>query len=281
MATLCRRCSLRDRLLIAVLIVATRQGLADDAEPADGAPNAGATAILQVHLAALKVSVAGSGDNPTWQVIPQALLKYNDPARRYLAGGVWRIGKSGRPKGLVVLELWPDGAGPRRGKLHHELSSFQSGGLELTSSTGISWRPRKSVLDFKPLSHVPRPAPTAKQRLRQMKQLAREFAIEESYQGDVSVLRLLPRPIDRYEDPNAGIDDGAMFAFTYGTNPELVLLLECDGDEWQFALARLSWAELNVQRDGELLQVLPELSAPAPHDPYTPQTVTVLLPQPQ
>lgn len=277
-AILFHRGSLRDVLVIALLIVSTRQGIADDGEPAAGAPNDGAAAILQLHLDALKVSLAGSGDNPAWQVVPQALLKYSDPARRYLAGGVWRIGTSGRPKGLVVLELWPDDANPRRGKLHHELSSFQSGGLELTSSAGIAWHPRKSVLDFKPLNNVSLPERTARQRLRQMKQLAREFAIEENYKGDVSVLRLLPRPLDRYEDREAGIDDGAMFAFTYGTNPELVLLLECHGDEWQFALARLSWAELKIERAGEPLQVFPEINSTARNDAYTPQTVDVLLP---
>jgi hypothetical protein len=277
-AILLHRASLRNGLVMALLMVSTRQTIADDAEPAAGAANDSATAIMQLHLDALKVSVVGSGDIATWQVNPQALLKYNDPARRYLAGGVWRIGMSGRPKGLVVLELWPDDASPGRGKLHHELSSFQSGGLELTSSADIAWHPRKSVLDFKPLSHVTPPAQTAKQRLQQMKQIAREFAIEENYKGDVSVLRLLPRPIDRYEDREAGVDDGAMFAFTYGTNPELVLLLECHGDEWQFAMARLSWAELKVERAGEPLQVFPEINSTARNDAYTPQTVDVVLP---
>ncbi|MGH7134341.1 MAG: hypothetical protein ACREHD_01290 [Pirellulales bacterium] len=92
------RSSLRDGLVVAMLLLFTRQGVADDAEPAASAPNDGATAILQLHLDALKVSVAGSGDNTTWQVVPQALLKYNDPARRYLAGGclAHRSGAVGR-----------------------------------------------------------------------------------------------------------------------------------------------------------------------------------------
>jgi hypothetical protein len=264
--------------VIAALTVISRQGIAEDGKAPADKPNAGAEAILLSHLEAIKVSSLGAGDDATSQVSPEALLKYSDPARRYLAGGVWRIGKSGRPKGLVALELWPDDADPLRGKLHHELSSFQAGGLELTSSAGIAWRPRQSVLEFKPLSGAPRPAQTAERRLLQMKKLAGEFAVKETYQGDVSVLRLLPRPLDRYEDREAGIDDGAMFAFTYGTNPELILLLECRGEEWQFALARLSGAELNVKRGGELLQDFPEIYG-APHDAYTSQTVTVLLPQ--
>ncbi|HUY88177.1 MAG TPA: hypothetical protein VMV10_05560 [Pirellulales bacterium] len=263
-----------------LLTVSPRQGLADDPKAADK-PNDGAEAILQSHLDALKVSVAGAANDATLQVAPQALLKYNDPARRYLAACVWRIGKLGRPKGLVVLELWPHGADARRGELHHELSSFHPGGLALTGAAGVAWRPRKSVLEFKPLDDAPLPARTAERRLLQMKQLARGFAIKESFQEDVSMLRLLPRPIDRYEDRKAGIDDGAMFAFTYGTNPELVLLLECQGKEWQFALARLGGAELNVKRGDKTLQVFPELVATAPNDAYTAQTITVLLPQPK
>jgi hypothetical protein len=116
--------------------------------------------------------------------------------------------------------------------------------------------------------------------LQQKKQLARGFDVNEKYQGDVSVLRLLPRPINRYDDRELGIDDGAIFVFTHGTNAELVLLLECHGDAWQFAVARLSWAELNIKRSGGPFQILPEIN-PAPNDAYTSQTVTTPLPHSQ
>jgi len=270
---------LRDALLLVLLAVAARRAVADEPKAAN-AQNDGAEAIVRSHLAALKVSLSDQKNDASLQLAPQALLKYNDPARRYLAAGVWRIGKSGRPKGLVVLELCRNAADAGRGELHHELSSFQSDGLELTGAEGVAWRPRGSVLEFKPFDDAPAPAPTAERRLLQMKQLARGFAVKESYQGDVSTLRLLPRPIDRYEDRQGGIDDGAMFAFTYGTNPELVLLLECQGKEWRFALARLGGAELNVKRGDKTLQVFPELAASAPNDAYTAQTISVPLMQP-
>jgi hypothetical protein len=114
-----------------------------------------------------------------------------------------------------------------------------------------------------------------------MKDLARGLEVKETYQGDVSVLRLLPHPIDRYEDRAAGIDDGAMFAFTYGTNPELVLLLECQGEDWKFALARLGGAELNVKRGDVTLQSFPGLDGSARDDAYTAQTISVPLPEGQ
>lgn len=271
---------LRASFALALVVAASRRGIADEGQAADDPPTSNVESILQSHLDALQVSEPGAQDGATLTIARPALLKYNDPARRYLAGGVWRIGKSGRPKGLVALELWPADADPLRGKLHHELSSFEPGGLDATNSGGIAWHPRKSVLEFKPLGEAPRPASTAERRLLQMKELARGFVVEENYHQDVSVLRLLPRPIDRYQDRAAGIDDGAMFAFTYGTNPELVLLLECRGETWQFAVARLSWAELNVKPGGQAARVLPQIT-PAPNDAYTSQTVTVLLPQPR
>lgn len=281
--TICRQRFPRSWLagpVIALLIFSPRPAFADEPKAPADKPNAPAEAVLKSHLDALQVSLAGAAADAKLQVAPQRLLKYSDPARSYSAAGVWRIGLSGRPKGLVVLELCPHGADPRRGELHHELSSFQPGGLELTGAAGVDWRPRESVLEFKPLDNAPAPAAMAARRLRQMKQLAKGFAIKESYQGDVSVLRLLEHPIDRYEDGKAGIVDGAMFAFVYGTNPELALLLECDAKAWQFAVARLGGAELNVRRGSETLQDFPELSTPAaPHAPYTAQTITVLLPQ--
>jgi hypothetical protein len=271
---------LRGGLALVLMFVSLRQGNADEPKAAEK-PNEGAEAILESHLAAMKVSSADGANEVALQLGPQALLKYNDPARGYPAAGLWRIGKSGRPKGLVVLELCHNAADSRRGDLHHELSSFESEGLALSGVDGVAWRPRASVLDFKPLDDAPAPASTAQRRLLQMKQLARDFAITESYQGDVSTLRLLPRPIDRYEDRKAGIDDGAMFAFTYGTNPELVLLLKCQDKEWQFAVARLGGAELTVKRGDKTVQVFPELGATAPDDAYTAQTISVLLPQRQ
>jgi hypothetical protein len=147
-------------VLLMLLIVFPPHGIAEYPKAASE-PNDGIETVLQSHLDALKVSIAGAAGDATLRVSPPALLKYSDPARRYLAGGVWRIGKSGRPKGLVALELWPDDANPRRGKLHHELSSFESDGLDATSTAGIAWHPRTSVLELKPLADAPRPAQTA------------------------------------------------------------------------------------------------------------------------
>ena len=84
-----------------------------------------------------------------------------------------------------------------------------------------------------------------------MKELARRFKAFEFFQprGSDSLeryeLRLLPQPIHRYADASAGLLDGALFVIAYGTNPEVVLVIEANGKEktqpvWTFALARIA-----------------------------------------
>lgn len=49
----------------------------------------------------------------------------------------------------------------------------------------------------------------------------------------VQQMRLLPRPLCRYSDPESNIVDGAVFGFaTNGVNPDLHVLIEIvkDGD---------------------------------------------------
>lgn len=75
------------------------------------------------------------------------------------------------------------------------------------------WLPRAAV-PFLALPDALTPAPTAARRTLQMRELARKFTahtiddIQERWQ-----LRLLSRPLYRYEKPDGEIIDGALFAF--------------------------------------------------------------------
>ena len=68
-------------------------------------------------------------------------------------------------------------------------------------------------------------------------------------------MRVLPTPLLRYEDEDAGIRDGALFVLAGGTDPEALLVIELSatgsGDPlWRFALNRVSSGELHVSLDG-------------------------------
>jgi hypothetical protein len=91
--------------------------------------------------------------------------------------------------------------------------------------------------------------------LAQLKELARRFSVRVGDARANHKMRFLPTPVHRYADPQAGIQDGAVFAFAAtGTNPGVVLLLELyqpQGDEakWQYSLSRLGIGEVAVQLD--------------------------------
>ena len=86
-------------------------------------------------------------------------------------------------------------------------------------------------------------------RLRQMKTLAKNFkATLLGWNADNSEreeLRPMSRPIYRYKikEPDK-VQDGALFAYATGTDPEVLLVIEAFGEagayEWQYAFVRRS-----------------------------------------
>jgi hypothetical protein len=103
-------------------------------------------------------------------------------------------------------------------------------------------------------------------RLRQMKAIVERFkATMTGWKGDNSdreELRLLPRPLYRYELKEAkesipNLVDGALFAFVMGTDPEVVMVLEAVGPTdqavWQYAFARATSGGLEAKLDGRVV----------------------------
>jgi hypothetical protein len=121
--------------------------------------------------------------------------------------------------------------------------------------THVRWQPAEG-LQRTPVPEAPAPADTAAGRLTQMRQLARDFTAHMEADGSWE-LRLLPQPLFRYESDEAGVADGALFTYvwTKGTDPELVLLLECrtgeNGPAWHFAPVRFSNRSLALAHQGK------------------------------
>jgi hypothetical protein len=133
-----------------------------------------------------------------------------------------------------------------------------SSGPNVVLETPLSgrWQPRATAFEPSALGDGP-PAVKESARLRQLKDAARRFAAHEFWDPDHSryELRLLPQPVHRYSDPAKGVQDGGVFVFAHGTNPECLLLIDAIGESlasarWQYALVRSADAELHVELDG-------------------------------
>jgi hypothetical protein len=237
-------------------LVAAQTSKRDSTDSAQATPSAAGLrmTVMQEAIRRLEAS-SGELDEGKLAFAAKPLLRYSDPTRDLdkasplLDATVWRLGQQGRPTGLVTLELYraPD----KPTVLAFEFVSLvpEPFALSLRDDAKVKWKATGTEFKRAVLADGPRPAKTATARLQQMRQLARRFAVLEKFGGEEIDCRLLTQPIDRYESPDDGIVDGAIFAFANGTNPEAAILLECDDTTWWHANVRMGAAELTVELD--------------------------------
>ena len=88
-----------------------------------------------------------------------------------------------------------------------------------------------------------------------MHDLAGEFRAEDDFWNrGWNALRLLPKPISRYGKAGGTPEDGALFAFVLGTDPEAFLFIEArkgaSALEWQYAFAPMTCWGLKAEHKG-------------------------------
>jgi hypothetical protein len=158
----------------------------------------------------------------------------------------------GRPEAIASIFSTP---APIKGKrsILHEFHSLSTSVLVPQREGENRWEPQAG-LTFKPLPDAPVPADSARQRMFQMRALSRDFTAHSIDQAERPwELRLLTRPLFRYESTDSGIIDGALFAFvtSAGTDPEVIVVLEAeraaDGPIWTYAACRFSDLDLHLE----------------------------------
>ena len=207
--------------------------------------------VMRAAVTALEGSSRELKPN-TLTAAPEPLLRYSDPTPRVvcLDAGVWRLGTEGRPTAFVTLELYRTPAGAHF--LSYEFLSLTEKKFALKHKTEeVRWDATASGLNLKELPDAPKPAATPAARLAQMRQLARRFSAKETFNKESVECRLLAQPIDRYESEAEKIVDGAIFALAVGTNPEIGIVFESDGQRWRYGTLRFGSAAVTVTLDGK------------------------------
>jgi hypothetical protein len=184
--------------------------------------------------------------------------------------------------------MWKEGERPaifaqifqlKTGLWIHECQSLASAGFSMRLGKETKWEPEEAALKFSPLPDAPRAADSALKRLIQMKALAARFSATDDFKSMVDgkatryELRLLSTPVYRYRDPKQGINDGVVFAFVHGTDPELFLILEHQGKGdkagWSYALAPMTcWAVQAKLGKAEVWSVPERLNKSTARGPY-------------
>jgi hypothetical protein len=192
---------------------------------------------------------------------PQPVLRWRNVARGQEGEAMMVVwAHNGRPLAMASIYPW-------RGKLCHEFDSLsRENKLIARDKDQVIWSPSSAGVEFKDMPGSPKPAKKLAERLRQMKAIAERFrATMTGWQGDDTdreELRLMPRPLFRYDltnakEPDPNLLDGALFGYVQGTDPEVVLVLEAIGTAekaaWQYALVRATSGGLEVKLGAEVV----------------------------
>jgi hypothetical protein len=187
-------------------------------------------------------------------------MRWTNHLGRRFYGDVFVWTYKGRPEVVASVN---NVFGVKRG-MEAEIVSVSTGRPLLTHNEKAKWNPDEAGAEFKPLPGAPKPGATPAARLLQMRNLAAQFAVGADYGIDKEMkedLRLMAAPIFRYQSDAQDVVDGGLFAFTKGTDPDALLLIEArkvkDGVEWQYAFARLNgWCSLRgAHKDNEVWKV--------------------------
>ena len=188
---------------------------------------------------------------------------------------LWTAG--GRPEALTSIYPW-------RGNLAFEFVSLSDGDRLVAREDGSTvWAPAVPGIAFQDVPDAPAPAESPAARLAQLKALAGRFKATmtgwNADDSDRAALRLLPKPIYRYELGDAkparpDLNDGAVFAFVLGTDPEAVLILEAargdDRARWRYAFGRATYAGVEARLDSAVVWTAPKL--PSQSNPSLPMS---------
>jgi len=170
---------------------------------------------------------------------------------------------------------------PLRGNIQHEFDAIYGRDISARrkGDSDLVWRPGPPNLKATPVPETPTPERTPAGRLRQMKTLAEQFQASmlgwNPQDGVREELRLLPRPLYRYELPkDSDLLDGAVFAFVTGTDPEALVMLEAtkgDTPAWQYTFVRRTSAGLEARHRDKVVWTADPL--PDGSDPEKPHYV--------
>jgi hypothetical protein len=170
---------------------------------------------------------------------PTPLLIYSNPIRGDVHGNVFVWTLNGHPEVIGAFFDYRS-----ENKLDSEMHMLSHSGIAARRDGETFWKPAKPGVEFRDLPGAPKPGDSPPARSRQMKQFAERFRVERTHpeQGK-EALRMLPKPIYRWGLQDERAQDGAIFAFVEGTDPEAFLLLETTEGKnpvWRYAFARMN-----------------------------------------
>jgi hypothetical protein len=237
-------------------------------------------------LASELTLISPADKQATFALTPQPVLHYDNATGLSTDGVTFLFLAGTRPAAAVSFSIrrTPQNA------VYRECTSLWREPLDCQHNGASFWSPQRGGLLVQRLKDGPMPADGERQRLVQMRNIARRFAVtwHHSRTDEVTELHLMPTPIHRFAAEPEGIVDGALFVFSPTNDPEMLLLLEAVRDKpaeaayWRYSLARMSSLKELVRLDGDEVWTVSNFHQDATDDrrtgPYSEQRVGTYMP---
>ena len=191
------------------------------------------------------------------EIVAEPVFRWQNLARANGQSGamfVWV--DQGRP--VVIGGVFSNPENDRRVIMHEFHALGPDRLFPVFRESESKWLPGAGVT-LHPLPNSPQVEETAAKRTLQLRAIARDFSANSTdNEKQRWELRLLPKPLYRYDKPQDDVIDGALLAFVSdaGTDPEIILILEArkestGGTAWHYRTVRLSISDLYVDHKGE------------------------------
>jgi hypothetical protein len=183
-----------------------------------------------------------------------SLLRWHNSVNQSVYGNIFIWLHAGRPELVASIYRFYE----PKVEFAAEFQSLSLAPLVMEKGGKEVWTPKRPGIVFEEFPGAASPSQSKPQRLLEMRNLAEQFSVQlTDWSGETYLLRMMPRPLVRYESPESEVLDGALFAFTYTTDPELLVMVEArkssEGHRWMYGLARMNIGELKVSyRDREI-----------------------------
>jgi hypothetical protein len=232
---------------MAVLLVFAIQVIPLRAQ-ADDVPDPAAATLENGKVeAALYTIRSKNDDQKPIKLNVESLLKWQNSVNQSVHGNIFVWTKEGRPELVASIYQFYS----PKVEFAAEFQSLSLEPLVIEKNGKEVWTPNEPGIVLKVFGDAAEPSASKAQRLVQMRKVASQFTVQlTDWSGERYRLRLLPRPLFRYGSPDSDVLDGALFAFTYTTDPELLVMVEVrksdKGFRWMYGHARMNIGDLSV-----------------------------------
>lgn len=253
-------------LVLWMLLAGLGQGLAfGQAEPDDEEVRAKAALELVSKTAGdfVVATKPANGEAVSLKLNESPLLRWSNPEAGSVHGAVYLWTDDNRPQLVASIFKWYS---PHKW-LDAELHSLSEAPLVAQRDGKSFWATGTKAITFRRISGEV-PGDTPLKRLAQMRTIVRGLNAEHTPRGtqDHSPLRVLDKPLYRYQSTKHGVVDGGLFAFVWATDPEVLAMIEAkdkDGEAyWQVSFVRQTSCALRVKNKEETLYEVEELPWP-------------------